>query len=181
MARTFKVWNRYQFADRNIKEKILILSDDKDGYKLVGISNKTQKVHRLVAEAFIPNPENKPVVNHINGLKNDNRIENLEWCTLTENEHHAYNSKLMRGAIGKKNGNSKYGKELILKIKYLLDEGIKPLEICKKLEVNEGLVRSIQKGRTWSHLTGYLYNGRIKKFKGQVNIIEDKIINNKEN
>lgn len=60
-----------------------------NGYLTVSLSGKIVGVHRLVADAFIPNPENKPQVNHKNADKTDNNADNLEWCTASENSRHA--------------------------------------------------------------------------------------------
>ena len=82
------------------KERIITQRISNKGYSTVTLSkngqSKSQHVHRLLAQAFIPNPENKATVNHLNGDKLDNRIENLEWATYSENAIHAYKSGLYK-------------------------------------------------------------------------------------
>jgi len=80
---------------------------DRKGYLGVVLDRKLYAVHRLVAFQFILNLENKPCVNHINGIKTDNILNNLEWNTYSENEKHSY-SKL--GKINNRNGIRKCGK-----------------------------------------------------------------------
>ena len=94
----------YSISDEGIIKNILTGKElkqhcSKDGYLYTTIyvesKPKSCRVHRLVANAFIPNPENKPYVNHINGKKNDNRAENLEWATPSENTQHAVDMGLL--------------------------------------------------------------------------------------
>lgn len=79
---------------RTWKEHFLAFAIDRKGYFRVSLSkngcSKTYKVHRLVAEAFIPNPNLLPQVNHIDGNKENNVVDNLEWCSQSENMLHAY-------------------------------------------------------------------------------------------
>lgn len=85
------------------------------GYRQITLSNgapKQFKLHRLIAQAFIPNPQNKRFINHINGLKTDNKIENLEWVTNSENVLHSYRVLGQKG-YKKPNTHCKYGHALI--------------------------------------------------------------------
>lgn len=114
----------YQISDRgNVKSLnynntgkncILKSSNNGNGYLCIGLringKTKTRRVHRLVCEAFLPNPENKETVNHKNGIKTDNRLENLEWATYSENNKHSYielgKKGTMTGKLGKNHNRS---------------------------------------------------------------------------
>lgn len=82
-----------------ITNKILTGGLNESGYVCFTLKNENgkriERAHRLVAETFIKNPKDEKIVNHINGIKTDNRVENLEWCSLLHNVQHAYENGLM--------------------------------------------------------------------------------------
>lgn len=114
----------------------------------------SKTIHRLVAEEFIDNHENKLFVNHIDGNKQNNFASNLEWVTSGENQLHAYKLKLKEPIIGESNINSKLTSEDIKEMNVLDAAGIRRCDIASKFNVHKSLVSAILNGRAWKHLYG---------------------------
>lgn len=128
----------------------------KKGYLIFDFRRQKGKcvlVHRLVAEAFIPNPENKPQVNHIDGDKTNNRVENLEWVTNGENQAHAFKNNLQKGNF--EHPNSKLTLEQVLYIKNNCVVGSKIYgmqTLAKKFNVCNSTIKQIIQGKSYRYV-----------------------------
>lgn len=128
-----------------------------DGYPQVRLSRdndgRTVAVHQVVAMAWVPNPDGKPEVNHINGSRDDNRSENLEWVTHAENVHprralHLYERKIR----GEDNGWSKYTSSQIREVLRLRAQGLSYTKISRATGVGWGTCRQVGAGHSWTHI-----------------------------
>ena len=128
-----------------ITGKTLKPQPNSKGYLRVHIEGKLQFVHRLVAEKYIPNPNNLEQVNHIDGNKENNSVENLEWVSNLENRHHAVITGLHRS--GEKIKTAKLTWEDVDFIRNHLE--IPNTELAKKYDVSPSTISDVKNFRTW--------------------------------
>lgn len=127
------------------------------GYCMVSLIDDNGKkhlksVHRLVAQAFIPNPDNKPQVNHINGNKRDNIVSNLEWCTAAENTQHAYSSGLISIVEGEDHHSAKLTKQTAIDLINCILSGEDNETIATKFGLHSRYVSLIRGKKRWKSL-----------------------------
>ncbi len=127
----------------DIKSKI---TTRKDGYQVFTLKGKTTYVHRFLAEKYIPNPENKPCINHIDGNKSNNSIDNLEWVSKRENCEHA---RLNGLSELKSQGIKSITYEEYIKMNQLRNSGLSYRKISKIMNLNRSRVMDIIKGKRY--------------------------------
>lgn len=120
-----------------------------------------ESIHRLVAKEFIPNPENKPYVNHKDGNKLNNHVDNLEWVSAKENAEHASNNGLLK-FVGDNHYNSKYTESFVRVICERLQSGERIRSIAKDLNIPNSQVSMIRCGKAWKHISKD-YNLEVKR------------------
>lgn len=141
-----------------IKGGILSTTLQNNGYLRVGLRDNGKKrlsksVHRIVLHSFNPVDNYEELqVNHINGIKSDNNLDNLEWCTASENQIHALRTGLSTVRRGENSNYSKLNNKSVLEIRHLFKKGINDTEISKKYAVSRGTISFIRRGITWTHI-----------------------------
>lgn len=148
-----RIDNRNHFR----KSQIIIPRKDKNGYLRVNFylngKMKSYFVHRLVALSFIPNPESKQEINHKDGNKKNNHVDNLEWSTSKENQIHAFDNGLQVSKKGEDTCIAKLKESDVLKIREIWQEGLYTQKVIAKMfNVSQKSISNIILRKTWKHL-----------------------------
>lgn len=134
--------------------KFKTLKESRGGYLRVFLSKNSKKkaflVHRLVAKAYIPNPEGKPQVNHKDGNKKNNHISNLEWVTVEENLHHALDTGLRE--LQEFRVDRSLSDDLVHTICRMVGEGYRNIDIARSLGVDRHVIKNIKSGTQYKDI-----------------------------
>ena len=154
-------WDKYMISSHGRvfakKTQKFVKGKNTNGYMMMTFTRDGKRhyeyIHRIVGKTFIPNPENLPEINHKNGIKNDNRVENLEWATKSYNIQHAYDTKLHSNPCGEQRANAKLTELEVRCIKRLLASGKASLGQCAIMfDTDKSQIAGIKMGRTWKHV-----------------------------
>ena len=139
---------------------------------------KTKTIHRLVANAFIENPHNYPMIDHLDGNKMNYKLDNLEWCTYSENNSRAYKNGLKSpNIVDSETCNlSTHTKQDVKKVCELLESGMSPKKIQAKYGYGYDFILHIRRGDTWKSISKNYNFPKIRKFSSVLSYEEIKKI-----
>jgi hypothetical protein len=123
------------------------------GYWAVTLNGRRHSVHRLLSKAFLPNPDNKPQVNHKDGDTSNNALSNLEWCTQQENTQHAYATGLAKGRKGTQHHLTSLCETDVLDIRRLYyEDGLTTKVLSERYVLSQSAISLIVNNVTWTHI-----------------------------
>ena len=131
---------------------LMIGSIDRHGYRHCILNGKNHNIHRIIAQTFIPNPNNFPCVNHKDGNKLNNSIDNLEWCTHSDNTSHAYREGLEKKQTGEEHHNHKLTWDDVHYIRDVYEKGSRiygSAALGRLFGVDKSTVSAIVHNETW--------------------------------
>lgn len=132
----------------SLQNKMFMNPINTNGYLSVKMGGKLESIHRLVGELFIPKPHNKKEINHIDGNKHNNKVENLEWVSSSENIHHKIH-QLGKDHRGSKNGMAKLTMEQVEKIKLLYQAGYTQKKLGDMFGITQGKISKVVNGKSY--------------------------------
>jgi predicted XRE-type DNA-binding protein len=142
-----------KFKNHRIMKTKVDMGYEQIGLRLPNKIKKFFKIHRLVAKAFISNPNNYPQVNHKDGNKLNNHVENLEWCSSSQNVKHSFDILGKQIPKGENSTSSKLKESDVLAIRQLLKEGnLSQQKIADKYGISQAQVWRIKNKLRWSHI-----------------------------
>lgn len=113
---------------------------------------RIERAHRIVAMLYVPNPFNKPHVNHKDGNKYNNHANNLEWCTISENHRHAFSSGIRSPKVGEQCSYSVLTEKDVVEIRKLYGSGVKISEISRSFNRPFTTISAVVHKRSWKHI-----------------------------
>lgn len=128
---------------------------NKRGYRVLTFKNKSYLEHRIIAEMFLPKVEGKDQINHKNGIKDDNRLDNLEWCSSKENIQHSYENSLQVMGSGEENPNSKLTENEVRFCLYNYkprDKEFGVRALSRKFGVSHSTISLVLRGVNWKEI-----------------------------
>ena len=146
---------RIKDSENTYAGRILKLIQESRGYLYVNLCQNGQRarwlVHRLVAFAFIPVVDGKPHINHKDGIKTNNKVSNLEWCTPAENVDHMCRTGLRKNyAKADNHYRAKFSSEIVLEIRKLRSEGWKQQELADRFDTTQPQISAILSRTNWA-------------------------------
>lgn len=139
-----------QFFSKRGNNRILAICKRDNWYATVKLNERHRNIHRLMALAFIENPENHPMVNHKDGDKHNYSLDNLEWCTNDFNMKHAQRTGLL--IKGTQVHTNILDEVQVLTIIQCLKDGMRCIDLARYFKVDDSTIGKIKTGKNWKHL-----------------------------